>query len=404
MAELKIICMSDVQSEPVNWLWEPYIPCGAISLIQGDGELGKTTMAMAIAAAMATGGSLPGQAGGIGISGGGGAVPAPSANVIVQNGEDSYSQTIKPRLEKLGADCDRVFTIDEEDEALTFSDERIEQTILRTNAKLIILDPVQAYWGKANMNTAGSVRPILKPLGAVAERTGCAVILIGHLNKNGRGKAAYRGLGSIDIFAAARSVLTVGKTDLGDNIRAVVHNKSNLAPAGKSLAYGLDPVSGFVWMGEYDTNIDEILSGKRSPKPENQFAKARKFIENTLRNGAVPSADILEMAEDQGISEKTLYRAKSELGVISVKLGGVWHWELPIEATCTEVFEGGHQNAQGGHGIAMTMLPILNLHDDSGHCGQYVQDAQGGHDHVETTIATDLSNLPSVDDSETEVI
>ena len=152
---------------------------------------------------------------------------------------DSYSQTIKPRLEKLGADFTKIFFVDEEDEALTFSDNRIEQTILTKNAKLILLDPVQAYFGKANMNAAGSVRPVLKQLGAVAQRTGCAVVIVGHLNKNGSGKATYRGLGSIDIFATARSVMTVGKTDADRFLRIMVHNKSNLAPAGPPQSFGL---------------------------------------------------------------------------------------------------------------------------------------------------------------------
>jgi len=399
--------MDDIQSEPVDWLWEPYIPYGAVSLIQGDGEMGKTTLSLAIVAAITRGEALPevlGSAGAVRVfhNEGGSAALAP-ANVIIQNGEDSYSQTIKPRLERLGADFQKIFTVDEDEEALTFADNRIERTIIEKNAKLIILDPVQAYFGKANMNAAGSVRPILKQLGVVAQRTGCAVVLVGHLRKSG-GKSTYRGLGSIDIFAAARSVLTVGKTDADGDVRVMVHNKSNLAPAGPSQAFGLDPVSGFYWAGEHDASIDEVMSGKKQAKPENQFARARMFVENTLRNGSVPSADILERAEDQGISEKTLYRAKSELGVISVKRGGAWHWELPIEATCTEVYGDGHQDSQGGHGTVMTMLPILKFHDESGHGGQHVQDTQDGHDHLETITVTDLSNLTGSDISESEVV
>jgi len=171
--ELKIIRMSDVSSEPVDWLWEPYIPYGAITLIQGDGEMGKTTLSLAIAAAVTQGSPLPiasdsGQEYRVG-----GDYIAP-ANVIIQNGEDSLNRTIKPRLEKLHADCDRIFSIDDEDVALTYTDQRIEQTIIETNAKLLVIDPVQAFWGKVSMNAANGVRPVPKQLGAVAERTGCA--------------------------------------------------------------------------------------------------------------------------------------------------------------------------------------------------------------------------------------
>jgi hypothetical protein len=354
MAELKIVCMDDVVSEPVDWLWRPYIPYGAISLIQGDGEMGKTTMSLAIAAAITRGEPLPEVSQSTGIwenHGSGFAVPAP-ANVIIQNGEDSYAQTIKPRLENLGADFSKIFFVDEEDETLTFSDERIEQIIVEKNAKLILLDPLQAYFGKANMNAAGSVRPVLKQLGAVAQRTGCAVVIVGHLNKRG-GKATYRGLGSIDIFATARSVMTVGKTDANRYLRIMVHNKSNLAPAGPPQSYGLDPVTGFYWAGEYSVDVDEVLSGKK--RPENQFAKARHFIEDALRHGAVAAADIMQAAEEQGISAKTLQRAKVAMGVYSFKRDGRWFWELPIEGECSEVYE----DSQDGQNTRMTALPIL---------------------------------------------
>jgi len=183
MPELKIIRMSDVQSEAVDWLWKPYIPYGAISLIQGDGEMGKTTLSLAIAATITQGDTLPVASNNTENYsddndyenfGSGNFAPDfhSPANVIVQNGEDSINRTIKPRLEKLGADCDRIFTIDDEDVALTYTDKRIEKIILETKAKLVIIDPVQAFWGKANMNAANGVRPVLKQLGAVAERTG----------------------------------------------------------------------------------------------------------------------------------------------------------------------------------------------------------------------------------------
>ena len=153
-------------------------------------------------------------------------------------------KTIRTRLEQMGADCDKIHIIDEDEKALSLSDARIEEAIARTNAKLCLLDPVQAYFGRANMNSANGVRPLMKRLGEVAARHGCSVLLVGHLHKKAS-KAAYAGLGSIDIFAAARSVLTVGYTNADENIRAIVQNKNNLAPAGKLQAFSIDPVSGF---------------------------------------------------------------------------------------------------------------------------------------------------------------
>ena len=270
------------------------------------------------------------------------------------------SYTIVPRLAQFGADIDRVHFINEDERELSLADDRIEKIIIRTGAKLFVLDPIQTYLGGANMNSANGVRPLMKQLGAVAARTECAILLVGHLGKKG-GKAQYRGLGSVDIPAAARSVFTVGRIDVDDNMRAIVHNKSNLSPPGASLAFGLDPAGGFTWLGEYDITIDELLSGKK--KPETQFAKARRLIETALAKGPVFSADMMQMAEEQGISAKTLNRAKDALGVISAKRGVQWYWELPIEVSYTEVGHDGQHSQDSqpcdGHDASMTSLTIL---------------------------------------------
>lgn len=344
MAKLNIFSMQDIQAENVGWLWEPYIPQGKITIVQGDPGGGKTTMALAIAAAITNGEALPG-----------GSRNAP-ANVLFQTAEDGLADTIKPRLEQLGADCSKVHVIDESEQSLSLADERLEQAIIRKGAKLLILDPLQAYLGGADLHSANGVRPLMKQLATVAERTDCAVLIIGHLNKKG-GKSQYRGLGSIDIYAAARSVLTIGLVDEDENLRAVVHNKSNLAPPGVSIAFSLDPVSGFSWQGEYDISIDELLSGKRQ-SPENQFTKSCRFIKTILSGGAVAATDIMEQAEEQGISPKTLNRAKSALGAISVKRVDGWYWEMPIEVEYSEVVQDGQDNQDGQHSH-MTTLTIL---------------------------------------------
>jgi RecA-family ATPase len=139
MAELRIIKMSDIHPEPVEWLWEPYIPSSAITLIQGDGGEGKTTVTLAIAAAISKGEPLPGDC----------AITAPAC-VIVQNAEDSYAQTIRPKLEQFGANCDMIHVIDENGQALSLSDERIEQTIIKTGARLLVIDPLWKKFHKGS--------------------------------------------------------------------------------------------------------------------------------------------------------------------------------------------------------------------------------------------------------------
>jgi hypothetical protein len=137
-------------------------------------------------------------------------------------------------------------------------------------------------------------------------------------------------------------------------MRAIVHGKSNLAAPGASLAFGLDD-GGFTWLGDYDVTLDEILNAK--PKQDSQFDKAKRLIKNALAHGSVPATEIFDRADAEGISHKTLNRAKSALGVISTKRGGQWHWDLPIDAEYSEV--GQNEEGQAGQGSNVAALTIL---------------------------------------------
>ena len=199
--ELKMIRMSEVQSQEIEWLWYPFIPYGKLTIIQGDPGDGKTTMVLNLAAKLSKGEALDKNM----------KVTEP-VNVIYQTAEDGLADTVKPRLELAGADCERIIVIDESDKSLSMVDERLEEAIVRTGARLLILDPIQAYLGGGmDMNRANEARDMTKKLGALAEKTKCAIILIGHMNKASGNKAAYRGMGSIDFFAVARSdIVNIG--------------------------------------------------------------------------------------------------------------------------------------------------------------------------------------------------
>ena len=300
---VKIIRMSDVELTPVEWLWKPYLPFGKLSVLQGNPGEGKTYFAMHLAAACTNGKLLPNME------------RMEPFNVIYQTAEDGLGDTVKPRLIEAGADLDRVLVIDDSDVQLTLSDERIEKAIIENNARLVIIDPIQAYLGAdVDMNRANEVRPIFMRLGQVAQRTGCAILLIGHLNKAAGMQSLQRGLGSIDIAAAVRSVLFIGKLKHDPTMRILTHEKSSLAPPGASLAFSLGDEGGFRWVGEYDITADEMLSGIE-PQRETKTQQAKDLICALLAGGKqVLSEDIDKAALERGIPGRTVRDAKRELG------------------------------------------------------------------------------------------
>ena len=300
---VKIIRMSDVELTPVEWLWKPYLPFGKLSVLQGNPGEGKTYFAMHLAAACTSGKLLPNME------------RMEPFNVIYQTAEDGLGDTVKPRLIEAGADLDRVLVIDDSEVQLTLSDERIEKAIIENNARLVIIDPIQAYLGAdVDMNRANEVRPIFMWLGQVAQRTGCAILLIGHLNKAAGMQSLQRGLGSIDIAAAVRSVMFIGKLKHDPTMRILTHEKSSLAPPGASLAFSLGDEGGFRWVGEYDITADEMLSGI-DPQRETKTQQAKDLICTLLAGGKqVLSEDIDKAALERGIPGRTVRDAKRELG------------------------------------------------------------------------------------------
>ena len=322
--DLELIRMSDIQPEQVQWLWYPYIPLGKLTVIQGDPGEGKTTFVLAVIAALTKGEALPERE------------PLDPVNILYQTAEDGLADTIRPRLDALGADCSRVLVIDESKRELSLSDERIRQAMEETGAKLLVLDPLQAYLGaEVDMHRANEVRPILKRLGSVAEQMGCAVVLIRHLNKMQGQKSGHRGMGSVDFQAAARSVLLVGRAKEDPQLRIVVPDKSSLAPEGESIAFALDPEQGFQWKGYCAYNAEELLGGS-TKQVQTKTMQAEETLRNLLDKPA-PAEEILRRITAAGISERTLMTAKKNLGVLSEKRGGQWFWRLPSGQGCKDV-------------------------------------------------------------------
>ena len=263
--ELQMIKMSEIQSQEVAWLWFPFIPYGKLTIVQGDPGDGKTTLVLNIAAKLSKGEGLDSKM----------KLTEP-LNVIYQSAEDGLADTVKPRLEAAGANCENISVIDESIKSLSMIDERLEEAVIRKKAKLLILDPIQAYLGGGmDMNRANEARDMIKKLATLAEKYQCAIVLVRHMNKAAGNKAAYRGMGSIDFFAVARSVLLVGRVEGEANIRAVVQIKNNLAAFGHPKAFELSE-DGFHWLGDYEITVDEVLGGI-APKA-NKLEQAKRQI------------------------------------------------------------------------------------------------------------------------------
>lgn len=323
--ELKLIHMEDVVSKEVEWLWYPYIPYGKITIIEGDPGEGKTTLVLKLAAALSMGLPLPCDDD----------KEYEPIHIIYQTAEDGIEDTIKPRLEKAGADCSMIRVIDETDKELSMTDDRLEQAIIETGARLIILDPIQAYIGATvDMHRANEIRPVLKHLGIIAEKHNCAIILIGHMNKASGSKTTYRGLGSIDIQATARSVLLVARLRDKPNIRIMAHDKSSLAPAGDAIGFEMTEDNGMVCIGPYDITIDELLSGNEG-RGKKKLDIAENFIKEYFgTNKVIPSNEIMMEAAKRSIKRNTLLSAKKKLGITSDKEKAedgtiYWTWIMP---------------------------------------------------------------------------
>lgn len=323
---LRIVRMADVQPETVRWLWHPYIALGKLTLLEGDPGIGKSTMTCALASAVTNGRGLPG------------AESFEPGNVLMLSAEDGLADTLRPRLDAVGADVSRVLALDEPLTLDTPGVLKLEAVIIEYAPKLVIIDPLFAYTGgKADIHRANECRAISAPIAAIAERQGCAIIAVRHLGKSrGGGHALNAGIGSIDFVAAARSVLLVGQDPNDPNVRAVVQTKNNLAPLGEAIGYKIEGGQ-FYWTGTSSLTAGIILSAPSDEDERSTLAEAKDFLRTALSSGARDSNALKAEAKQGGISERTLFRAKKELKIDAEKVGmpgshyQKWVWALPPE-------------------------------------------------------------------------
>ena len=313
--EHKRVSWSTVQPKKITWLWQDRIPFGKITILVGDSGLGKTTIALDIAARLTTGRPMP-------LSD---AEPI-LGNVLFQSLEDDKDDTLIPRCIVAGADRNRIDSIEAIDLNIDDDCDIIEQNIQETGARMLVFDPLQQYLGKnADMCRITDIRRLLSNLGGIAARNNCAVIIIAHQNKAQGAKELHRVFGSVDITATARSVLRISASETDPETRVISHIKSSVSRPGAPIAFRIQDDAPVLYLGEYDgeTEYEEI------PDDSSKRAKATEIIYAMLRTGPKEGTEIYKTCNEAGISPRTVERVKRELDVRSGRDGSKRMWFLP---------------------------------------------------------------------------
>lgn len=274
--EATIRYLDTIEPVEVKWLAKPYIPLGKFVLLMGDPGIGKSTLAVSIAAALSTGQPILESE----------SEPI-TGSVIFQSAEDNVADTLKPRLMATGADCSKIAIIECAGLDISADLHILDNAVRDTKAKLLVLDPLQAFIGAdADLCRAADMRRLLGGLAVIAEKHECAILAVGHMNKASGTKSLYRGLGSIDIAASARSVMLVERSEDEPDIRVIKHIKSSLAPEGDPLAFRIERDSSISFLEAYEDNNDYAAfeDGKRE--------RASNTILSLLSSGPRSGADI----------------------------------------------------------------------------------------------------------------
>jgi len=314
--------LSDVEALEVRWLMPPLIPFGMITIMEGDPGIGKSYLAMHIAAQVSVGGSLPGVE------------KLPKGRVLYISAEDDAGYTIRPRIDAMGGDPSRI-RVQAEYEAL--DDDGIEalmDEVRRTPPRLIIIDPLFAYVpGTADMYRPNVIRALLSELKEVAEYNETAILVVRHLTKTKRDKAIYQGMGSMDVIGAARSAFLVAQHPDEPGWKVVAHVKHNLSERGQSWIYELvkgakDGLPVLTWVGPTDLTVEDLMGGDDGDR-KSARDEAIDFLRAFLKEGAQPARLVEEKAKAAGIAKRTLDRAKQDLKIVPKKTRNGWAWSLP---------------------------------------------------------------------------
>ncbi len=321
---------SDLPARRAKFIMEPYFPEACLSLVEGKPGVGKSTLLASIAAAVSRGGDFIGQRLRMG-------------TVVFMNGEDAVQEVIIPRLITHGANRDNVIVLVNQSVTLDAHGMRLVRRILvKHKPALLVIDPIVHFLGAGiDMHRANEVRQFLASLQNLCKEFGTTCIVARHLRKGGVGGALERGYGSIDFTAAARSAVTFGRDPNNPNALIFAHNKCNVGRIGGSHHFELTTEGGrfgaakMKWIGASDLSADDLVASPENSEGASQSPResAQTFLVLALRHGRRSALDVQSAAAKQGLSKRTLERAKQELNVVSVQSEGAWFWSLPEETS-----------------------------------------------------------------------
>jgi hypothetical protein len=334
-----MVRLSNVVSEKVEFLFEPYLPKGKLTIFCGNGGVGKSTVSLKIAALVSNGEDFDGKK------------TRDPQTVLIFNAEDGIADTIKPRLEANGADSTKIFAYTE----FMFLDESglevFKSIVTQLKPGLIIVDPIQSFFdGSKDMNRSNHIRAVLSPLIKIAQDFDVAILIIAHMNKDSGKNPLHRINGSVDIGAAVRSVLSVEKIPDDPDSQVIFHTKSNLAKKGVPIGYRIK--DGVIeWFDGSQYSSEDFFGDERSNREKfSAVEEASEFLSSILRNGPLSFKTILQEATVLEISAAALKRSKKTLGIISTqqwtngkKGGGDFLWSLPDSVSQPNGLELNHQ-------------------------------------------------------------
>jgi hypothetical protein len=319
----ELLNLSVVESKEVPWLWQPYLPKGMLAMLSGDPGAGKTFIALAVAAALTTGRQPHSSE------------PCAPVVCLYLSVENSPEHVIRPRFDLLEGDPTRFFILRgsvwgegkrAKRDCVKLSDiHLLADSLDKTGAKLVIVDPLQSYLGaEVDVHRSNETRPVLDGLARLAEEHEACILLVRHFAKSPTGRAIHRGLGSIDLTGAVRTELHAGSVD---DQRALVHAKSNLGQIGQSLSYRIEADGSFRWTGESDLTAVDLQEAESTREQRSDIDEACAYLEQTLADGP---HKVKELEEGTHLHVRTLRRAAQKLSVQRSRDGerGPWIWVL----------------------------------------------------------------------------